>query len=314
MSKMYLELVSVCVGYSDFLSHSLPNWLRYADKVVIVTDKKDHLTKRLCDFYNSNGQVECVQTDVFYENGAVFNKGKGINAGLDKLSKRGWVLHIDSDIWLPPHTRVVLDARHATLDREAIYGIDRLMCHGYDNWVKFLNNPRNINELYYLVQPYAFPMGSRVAHYNQADGWFPIGFFQLWHPGASGVSTYPTDSPGADHTDVLFSKQFPIGKRHLIPETFVIHLDSERREMGANWNGRKTKFFGPEGVGEALGFGSTAPGPSNPAPTPDAPAPPTPPTGYAGRANNVLNDLCFALCVAGSMMAATLTGVAACGA
>ncbi len=235
-----IEAVMVCVNYADFLAQTLPQNVKLLDRIVVVTDTKDKLTKSVCDQYN----VECIQTDVFYEDNAVFNKGKGINAGLEVLDKNGWVLHLDSDIWLSPHMKEVLNVRH--LDPEAIYGVDRLMCHGWNNWQKFLEKPVAINELYYLVQANAFPIGSRVAHYNQPDGWFPIGFFQLWNPKVSGVYDYPTNSPGADHTDVVMSKRFPIGKRMPINETYVIHLDSERGAMGSNWNGRTTKWFGPE--------------------------------------------------------------------
>jgi hypothetical protein len=98
----------------------------------VVTDTKDKETKIVCDTNN----VECIQTDIFYEGGAVFNKGKAINVGLAILNKDSWVLHMDSDIWLSPHIRIVLNARH--LDTEAVYGIDRLMCHGYSNWIEFL--------------------------------------------------------------------------------------------------------------------------------------------------------------------------------
>lgn len=233
-----IEAIIICVNYSDFLAHTLPNNKQHLDKIIVVTDTKDTATKNLCTMYN----IECLQTDVFYENGEKFNKGKGINAGLDKLSKLDWVVTIDADIWLSPHTRGVLDNRH--LDPEAIYGIDRMMCHGHTNWINFLENPRAINEQYYLVQANNFPVGSRVAHYNQSDGWFPIGFFQLWNPKKSNIHKYPIEWDGADHYDVVFAKTFPRGKRYLIPETYVIYLDSEtNKEMGMNWKGRKTKQF-----------------------------------------------------------------------
>jgi hypothetical protein len=164
---------------------------------------------------------------------------------LKVLKKKNWVLHLDADIWLSPHFREVIDNRH--LDPGAIYGMDRLMCQDYNQWMSFLANPVAINEQYYLVQAKPFPIGSRVAHYNQEDGWFPIGFFQLWHPRMSGNYIYPTEWDGADHTDVVFAKSFPVGRRHLIPETYVIHIDSAYNEkMGLNWKGRKSKPFGPE--------------------------------------------------------------------
>jgi hypothetical protein len=239
--KIKIEAVIVCVNYADILAHTLPNNMQHLDQIIVVTDLRDHATRELCKRLG----VTCVSTDRFYDGEAVFNKAEGIQVALDLLSRDAWVLHMDADIWLPPHIREVLDSRH--LDPECIYGIDRLMCHGYEAWMDFCAKPTPINELYYLVHARAFPIGSRVAHYNQRDGWFPIGFFQLWNPCGSGVHTYPRESGGADHTDVLMSKQFPIGKRHLIAETYVIHIDSEKNKaMGINWKGRKSKPFGPE--------------------------------------------------------------------
>lgn len=239
--KIKVEAIIVCVNYADFLAHTLPNNMQYLDEIIVVTDLRDKATRKLCEELG----VTCVASDTFYDGEAHFNKAKGIQVALDLLSADAWVLHMDADIWLPPHIREVWNNKY--LDPECIYGIDRLMCHTYEEWMKFMSNPAPINEAYYLVHARAFPIGSRVAHYNQEDGWFPIGFFQMWNPKHSGVYHYPCEGVGADHTDVLMSKQFPVGKRHLIAETYVIHIDSERnKEMGLNWNGRKSKPFGPE--------------------------------------------------------------------
>lgn len=232
-----IDAVSVCVNYGDFLVQTLPHNRQHFDRYIVVTDRADQLTKHVCEYY----RVECIQTDCFYDDGAKFNKARGINAGLAALGKEDWVLHLDSDIYLPPWTRTILNA--SVLDGESIYGIDRLMCHSYRDWVNYLAQPVAMHEHYYLVQARAFPMGSRVAHYNQPDGWFPIGFFQLWNPKQSGITRYPENSHNADHTDVVFAKAFPQGKRRLLPEFYGIHLDSERAEMGVNWQGRATQPF-----------------------------------------------------------------------
>ena len=116
-----LEAVSVCVNYGDFLAQTLPHIHHLFDKLVIVTTPADRYTQQVCEYF----RVECVQTNAFYDDGAIFNKARGINAGLAKLSLDGWVLHLDSDIYLPPWTRSILDRIH--LDEGAIYGIDRLI-------------------------------------------------------------------------------------------------------------------------------------------------------------------------------------------
>lgn len=238
-SPSRLECVVVCVNYADFLAHTLPHNKNQFDRMVVVTDTKDSATKALCEFYH----VQCIQTDSFYQNGDTFNKGAGINEGLKRLSREGWVLHLDADIYLPPLTRTILD--NLPLQPHKVYGCDRLMCPSYEEWMKFMDSPRSLQEGWIFIHPTAFPMGVRIAEYlNKGEGWEPIGYFQLWNPSGSGVYEYPTEHGFADRTDVLHAKRFAREDRELLPELLVIHLESEGlAEMGANWRGRKTRLF-----------------------------------------------------------------------
>ena len=236
---MKIEGVIICVDYSDFLSETLSSNRSLFDKLVVVTSLTDQKTKTLCDFYN----VECVQTDVFYKGAAPINKGLGINEGLKKLDKDGWVIHLDADIYLPTLTRNILEM--IELDPNKIYGVDRMMCPTYEAWRQFKENPKLTHEGWIYIHPTIFPMGVRVAAYMD-HGYFPIGFFQLWHPSTSKVIFYPEGEVAADRSDVVHCKQWSRGQRELIPEIIAIHLDSEDldlKEMGKNWNGRKTKLF-----------------------------------------------------------------------
>jgi glycosyltransferase involved in cell wall biosynthesis len=241
---MYLECVVVCVNYSDFLAHTLPYNKNLFDKMVVVTDTKDEKTKALCEYYH----VTCVQTDIFYKNGNVFNKGAAIDEGLKHLSNRDWVLHLDADIYLPPLTRTVLEK--LPLQNHKMYSCDRLMCPSYEQWIKFMDKPRNVQEGWIYIHMDAFPIGVRIAEYmNQGGGWEPIGYFQLWNPSGSGVYGYPTEHGFCDRTDVIQAKRFPRNFRELLPEIIVIHLESEGLgvgEMGKNWRGRRTMPFGSQ--------------------------------------------------------------------
>jgi hypothetical protein len=238
---MYLEGIIICVNYSDFLSHTLPHNKSQFDNLIVVTDTKDEKTKWLCQYYN----VKCIETDVFYKNNNKFNKGAAIDEGLKHLTRKGWVLHLDSDIYLPPKTRNILN--NLELNPEKIYGVDRLMCPNYTEWMKFLDNPGKIQEGWVYVHLTSFPVGVRLAEYaNINAGWEPLGYFQLWNPNASNVHNYPTEHGFADRTDVIHSKKWPRNKRELLPELVVIHLDSEGlsvNNMGKNWHGRKTGIF-----------------------------------------------------------------------
>lgn len=234
---MKLEAVIICVNYSDFLAHTLASTCKQFNKLVVVTDLQDQKTKNLCQYYN----VQCMQTDVFYENGDVFNKGKGINAGLQQLDLDGWVVHLDADIYLPPLTRSILEG--LPLNKEKIYGVDRLMCPSYEEWVKYKESPVPIQEAWIYIHLNRFPVGIRIAEYKTPQGGYePIGYFQLWNPKASGVFTYPDQHGLADRTDVLHCKKWSRGKRELLPEVVVIHLESDP-QMGINWQGRKSSEF-----------------------------------------------------------------------
>jgi hypothetical protein len=237
---MKIECVTVCVNYSDFLAHTLPQNKHHFDHMVVVTTPEDIETQRVCEFYN----VECVTTNEFTLNGDPFNKAKGINAGLRRLSKSGWVVHIDSDIYLPPLTRSIL--QRISLDGNNIYGIDRMMCPNFEEWQKFINSPKSFHTGWVYIHPTIFEMGVRIGEY-MSEGYEPIGFFQLWNPIESRVFSYPEEHGAADRTDVLFAKKWERKNRVLIPEIICVHLDSENstiNEMGKNWNGRKTAIFG----------------------------------------------------------------------
>jgi hypothetical protein len=241
---MYLEGIIVCVNYSDFLAHTLPHNKTHFNNLIVITDTKDENTKKLCEFHH----VRCVQTDIFYENGNSFNKGAAIDYGLSLLENKDWVIHLDADIYLPPLTRSILE--NIPLETHKIYGADRLMCPSYEKWAEFISIPQKIQEGWVYIHMDSFPIGVRIAEYNNKDaGYEPIGYFQLWNPKGSGVFNYPTEHDYCDRTDVLHCKKFARKDRELLPEIIVIHLESEGLSvgsMGKNWKGRKTRLFEPQ--------------------------------------------------------------------
>lgn len=235
---MKIEAVSVCVEYGDFLAHALPQNKGQFDRWVIVTAPHDEQTRALCEHYH----VECVVTDAFFANDKAFDKAAGINAGLARLKRDGWVAHIDADIVLPPRGREMIE--RGALDQRAIYGIDRMLCESFEDWCRHLSWPEIMHSNGIIVAQ-EFPHGARLL---KSEGWAPIGFFQLWNPGTSGIATYP-DHGSVDRGDVAFARLWPREWRHLIPELLAIHLASEHEDgMGRNWRGRRSQPFGPQGA------------------------------------------------------------------
>lgn len=244
-----ITAVTVCVNYGDILTWTLPNLVRAFDKVLVLTTPRDEQTKAVCEYHN----VEYLATEAFYENDAAFDKSRAINEGLRKLNVKDfgahdWLAHVDADIVIPPRAHELFRRIH--LQNDCIYGIDRLLCIGFEKYIKFLQFPEVQHERQIFVAAQSFPLGIRVAR-QLDDGYVPIGFFQLWNPQGSDRRTYTEGLRSAGANDMRFALQWPRWKRHLIPEIVGIHLESEAKKMGSNWRGRTSKPFSHEDIDNA---------------------------------------------------------------
>jgi hypothetical protein len=250
---MKIEAVTVCCRYADFLRETIPYNLPHLDRWLIVTDEDDADTREVCRQHN----LEVVITDDFYRSGARFDKARGIDRGLQLLTHDDWVLHLDADIALPGHTRQTL--ANADLDPRVVYGCDRVIVRGWDRWQRlrasgFLHRLSRSHH-HNVCFPGGFDVGARWA--DSRHGYAPIGFFQLFHRDAvlyrgTRLRRYPCHGHcDAARTDVQFSLQWDRRYRALIPELVVFHLESEDAAVGANWSGRTTKPFGPDGQGNS---------------------------------------------------------------
>ena len=254
-SGVNINAVCVCVNYSDFLAYTLPINKHHFNSIVIVTDTKDVETKRICEMLN----VHCVHTDVFYEGGAKFRKGAGINKGLDLLDtlvgfrQHGggalnpnnaqeeynvtdeWYVHLDADILLPPDFKEQLI--EAKLQPSHLYGCDRWMANSFESAQETLSALLEGAPL----PPHSFERGARIE--PPQVGYTPLGYFQLWNPLASNIGIYLERKENASSDDVHFAYSFPRERRHRINNLSVYHLDSTSNVAGVNWNGRVTKRF-----------------------------------------------------------------------
>jgi len=239
------EAVITCWNYGDFLAETLPFAISQLDRVVVVTDHEDSLTRGICDRWS----VECIGTDAFSEKGDTFNKGSGINLGLAALRQQGWLIQLDADIVLPPQFRNMIDK--SGLQRDCIYGAERFNVCGWERWRKLkadLHTDPQFNYRYLVSTPADLPIGSHVVHKER--GYTPIGFFQMWHSQYMHEHQlrYPEVEGTAENMDVQWALRWPRKDRVLLPSVRLFHLESEPALMGANWNGRKTKPFTHDGT------------------------------------------------------------------
>jgi hypothetical protein len=242
-----VEVITVCVGYGDFLAATLPENLPLVDDLVIITSPDDAVTRAVCRQYN----VHHVLSNDYKRDGP-FNKARMINRVMDQIGARDWVLHIDADIVLPRQFRNKLEWAH--VNERCIYGADRQRVAGWDKWAAFKKKcgtwDNHLHEMGNWFHP-DFPMQSRLV--SSIHGYTPIGCFQLWHGSASvqdriHVRRYPITHGDAARTDHQFSLQWDRRDRVLLPEVVVLHLESDAAGRGANWEGRTTPYFGPPPV------------------------------------------------------------------
>jgi hypothetical protein len=234
-----IEAVTVCVNYGDFLREVVPWNLPHFQDWCIVTSPEDHETQDVCRRW----KLRCVVTNVHKTGGAPFNKARAVNHGLNHLTRKHWLLHLDADIVLP--TRFGAFLANAELQPDCLYGIDRVNCPSWEAWQRYQQDHAAKTDVNWFVgPPGAWRLGSRLVH-GDYGGYVPIGFFQLWHSAVR--HRYPMTLDGsAEHSDVLHGVEWDRPRRVLLPEVIGIHLISQGGEaLGINWAGRKTPRFGP---------------------------------------------------------------------
>ncbi len=245
---MKLEAVTVCIDYGDFLAVTAPLNLALFDRFIVITTERDEETREVCRRLS----LDCLLTRDHLRStdagAGGFSKGRIVERGLQHLSKDGWRVHMDADIVLPRDTRRLL--RAADLDEGKIYGCDRFLVRGWEEWRRLLRTGWLHHGYQNHVQfPSGFPVGARWADIRV--GWVPIGFFQLWHSNAdfwkgTRIRRYPQDHNDACRTDTQHALQWDRRERELLPELIAAHLESETAANGVNWRGRKTRRFGPK--------------------------------------------------------------------
>jgi hypothetical protein len=240
-----VEAMTVCVGYDDFLNVAARHNRGLFDRWVIVTTPQDGATRECCRKWN----LEVLLTEEATRDGK-FHKGHMIRRAQRLMSCDAWRLHVDADVVLPATFRKALEV--ADLDPEKIYGADRVCVKSYEAWENLYNSGYLSHQWDYHCRV-CFPKGVEVGSrwVSSQQGYAPIGFFQLWHGRSDEFVSfqqraYPDRHGEASRTDTQHPLQWDRRKRELLGEVIVVHLESEDNKMGVNWEGRRSKRFGPD--------------------------------------------------------------------
>lgn len=200
-----LSVIIISVNYNDYLLLTLSHNINIFSNIIVVTTPEDTMCQKICESLD----VNIITTDVMYEDGAEFNKGKAINKAIKSIENPGFILLLDADI-------IVKDKINTTeLDINTLYTSDRWIC---DDFLKFKKIQNDFN----------------VESFTKYESNKGLGFFQLFH--ISKEESFPESSNDASFSDLLFRDKFV--KRKEINNT-LIHLG----EAYKNWKGRETKRF-----------------------------------------------------------------------
>lgn len=209
-----MNSITVCVEYDDFLQITLPRNLRHFTDTLVVTSPEDQKTQALTKYLG----CKCLVTDVFYRDGASFNKGAAMEEGFDYLGREGWICVWDADIVMPVEWSFNRNPSCLYSPARRILEDPTLFTDDLD-W-KTLRNSTNINEF--------------------------AGYFQLFHSSAlKKLPWYGTDWTHAGGCDSDFEQKFSMGNK--CRTSFdVLHLGPEGIEylntrIGADWSGRVTR-------------------------------------------------------------------------
>jgi hypothetical protein len=108
-----MNAILVSVGYDDLISVTLPYNRHHFSRVMVVTtpgSRDGEVAKK--------NDCEVFETTSFYDNGATFNKWKGLELGLDALGREGWLCLMDGDILWPKKIEWVEHPNGVTLTYE----------------------------------------------------------------------------------------------------------------------------------------------------------------------------------------------------
>jgi len=214
--SLCIQAATVCVNYSDYLEFTIDRNIQQINKWYIVTTAEDVKTQKLCKKYNN---IYPIITNVFYDDGAAFNKGKGLNLAIKQFNQDDWCLILDADTILPPNVKrdiLTLD------DIDGIYSYDRVFIKNKDGLIKkFKTDISNEEEIEVQGVPFN-------------------GYIQLYHPTSRflKIPCYSEIYKDASTSDHEFSKQWPFNE-HKKFTNHAIHLGPSY----TNWSGRVTDLF-----------------------------------------------------------------------
>jgi hypothetical protein len=201
-----MRAATVCVEYDDILELTLPYNRHHFEEWLIVTTPSDAAT---IDLANRFG-CRVYTTDAFYDGGALFNKWKALEQGLDYFGREGLMCFIDADVLWPKEIPAM------EYQRGILYGAQRRL---WEN-VTPIPSETDWDKLRLGFDPE------------------PAGYTQVFHADDLCLRSPPwhdTNWRHAGGADSFFTRQWPDSAWRWLP-FWVLHLGP----TWTNWAGRAT--------------------------------------------------------------------------
>lgn len=203
-----MRAILVSVDYADILSITLPYNRHHFDEVLVVTVPDDPSIQIALQ---NNCYV--LTTNSFYDDGAVFNKWKALEQGLDAFVRHGWICVMDADFLWPKEITLNLDIGNLYTPLLRMAPL-KLPIPAEIDWHKFPVH-RNTTEW---------------AGYSQ--------IFNANDPHLGDPPWHETNWRHAGGADSMFQLKWPLTHKKR-PPWEVLHLG----ECGVNWCGRSSPYL-----------------------------------------------------------------------
>lgn len=210
-----MRAILVSVNYSDLLAITLPyNRHHFTDVMVITSHQDVENIRSIC----WGCRAGILTTDLFYQDGATFNKWRALEWGLDQMGRHGWICIMDADVLWPKNGSDILK---------------RYLRPG------FLYTPlrRMFTDLTKPLPPEN--EWNRYPIHRNVNEW--AGYSQVFHASDTVLGNPPwhdTTWLHAGGSDSFFQMKWP-RHRKIRPPFHVLHLGP----AGENWFGRSTPLL-----------------------------------------------------------------------
>lgn len=234
-----LRAFMVCVDYSDLLALTLPYNVSHFKEVNIITSSKDKPNVMgVLDSMSipSGTDIGIYETNAFYKDGAVFNKWRALEEGLDSFGRDGWICLMDADVLWPKGLKV----------GEKGENLEIVAGDGYKPFTVepgYLCSPlRRMYEDLSKVREKGVPLErdwSLCPIHRNVGEW--AGYTQIFHSSDPVLEITPwheIDFISAGTADSFFQMKWS-SIRKVRPPFEVLHLGP----AGENWLGRATPYL-----------------------------------------------------------------------